>query len=86
MCKRWTNDRFHSTAHLAVNLTDQDRYSTPFFYTPHIDHPIVCLPSCCDPAHPAKYPPTTYGEYRRWWLNNNYQANLDNSVPSIGQS
>jgi isopenicillin N synthase-like dioxygenase len=76
MCKRWTNDRFLSTAHLAVNLTDRDRYSTPFFYTPHIDHPIACLPTCCSPANPAKYPPITYGEYRVWWLNNNYRTKL----------
>lgn len=76
MCKRWTNDRFLSTAHLAVNLTDQDRYSTPFFYTPHIDYPITCLPTCCSAASPAKYPPITYGEYRVWWLNNNYRAKL----------
>jgi isopenicillin N synthase-like dioxygenase len=75
-CKRWTNDRFLSTAHLAVNLTDQHRYSTPFFYTPHIDHPIVCLPTCCSMTNPAKYPPITYGEYRVWWLNNNYRAKL----------
>jgi isopenicillin N synthase-like dioxygenase len=76
MCKRWTNDRFLSTAHLAINLTDQDRYSTPFFYTPHIDYPIACLPTCCSAANPAKYPPITYGEYRVWWLNNNYQTKL----------
>jgi isopenicillin N synthase-like dioxygenase len=76
MCKRWTNDRFLSTAHLAVNLTNQDRYSTPFFYTPHIDYPITCLPTCCSAANPAKYPPITYGEYRVWWLNSNYRAKL----------
>jgi isopenicillin N synthase-like dioxygenase len=76
MCKRWTNDRFLSTAHLAVNLTGQDRYSTPFFYTPHVDYPIACLPTCCSAANPAKYPPITYGEYRVWWLNNNYRAKL----------
>jgi isopenicillin N synthase-like dioxygenase len=76
MCKRWTNDRFLSTAHLAINLTDQDRYSTPFFYTPHIDHPIACLPTCCSAANPPKYPPITYGEYRVWWLDNNYRTRL----------
>jgi 2OG-Fe(II) oxygenase superfamily len=68
ICRRWTNDRFLSTEHLAVNLTHEDRHSTPFFYTPHIDHPIVCLPTCCDAANPPKYPPITYGEYRVWWL------------------
>ncbi len=76
MCRRWTNDRFLSTEHLAVNLTTEHRYSTPFFYTPHIDYPIACLPSCCGPGNPAKYPPITYGEYRVWWLNTNYGAKL----------
>lgn len=77
MCRRWTNDRFLSTEHLAVNLSGRDRYSTPFFYTPRIDHPIVCLPTCCDDRHPAKYPPITYGEYRVWWLDNNYRTKLE---------
>ena len=77
MCRRWTNDRFLSTEHLAVNLSGLDRYSTPFFYTPHIDHPIVCLPTCCSAANPAKYPPTTYGAYRKWWLDNNYRTKLE---------
>jgi isopenicillin N synthase-like dioxygenase len=77
MCKRWTNDRFLSTQHLAINLTDRHRYSTPFFYTPHIDWPIACLPTCHSADNPAKYPPITYGEYRVWWLNANYGAKLD---------
>jgi isopenicillin N synthase-like dioxygenase len=77
MCRRWTNNRFLSTRHLAINLTDQDRYSTPFFYTPHIDWPIECLPTCCGPGNPPRYPPITYGEYRVWWLNTNYGANID---------
>ena len=77
MCRRWTNDRFLSTQHLAVNLTPTHRYSTPFFYTPHIDWPIECLPTCQGPGNPPKYPPTTYGRYRVWWLNTNYGATLE---------
>jgi isopenicillin N synthase-like dioxygenase len=76
MCRRWTNDRFWSTEHLAVNLSGRDRYSTPFFYTPHIDHPIVCLPTCCGEGNPPRYPPITYGEYRLWWLDNNYRTKM----------
>ena len=76
MCRRWTNDRFLSTQHLAINLTEEHRYSTPFFYTPHIDHKIACLPSCVSADNPPRYPPITYGEYRVWWLNTNYGANL----------
>lgn len=77
MLKRWTNDRFLSTQHLAINLTDRHRYSTPFFYTPHIDHPIVCLPTCTGADNPPRYPSITYGEYRVWWLNTNYGAKLN---------
>jgi isopenicillin N synthase-like dioxygenase len=80
MCRRRTNDRLLSTEHLAVNFSQEDHYSTPFFYTPHIDHPIVGLPTCCDAANPPKYPPITYGEYRVWWLNNKYQASLENPI------
>lgn len=82
MCRRWTNDRFLSTQHLAINLTDQHRYSTPFFYTPHIDWPIECLPTCCGPGNPPRYPPITYGGYRVWWLNSNYGAKLDQTKAS----
>jgi isopenicillin N synthase-like dioxygenase len=80
MLKRWTNDRFLSTRHLAINLTERQRYSTPFFYTPHIDHPIACLPTCTSADNPPRYPPITYGEYRVWWLNTNYGAKLTRST------
>ena len=82
MCRRWTNNRFLSTEHLAVNLTSEPRYSTPFFYTPHIDYQIACLPTCCGADNPPHYPPITYGEYRVWFLNTNYGANLDYQQPS----
>jgi hypothetical protein len=42
----------------------------------NVGSPIACLPSCCRAVNPAKYPPFTYGEYRVWWLNNNYRAKL----------
>ncbi|HEY2539324.1 MAG TPA: hypothetical protein VGI28_07485 [Stellaceae bacterium] len=45
--------------------------------TPHIDHPIVCPPTCCDELNPPKYPPITYGEYRSWWLDTNYRTKLE---------
>jgi isopenicillin N synthase-like dioxygenase len=82
MCRRWTNDRFLSTEHLAVNLTGEDRYSTPFFYTPHIDHKIACLPTCCSADNPPRYQAITYGEYRVWFLNTNYGANLSYDQPT----
>jgi len=47
--------------------------------TPVLLHPACRLPdclTCCSAANPAKYPPITYGEYRVWWLNNNYRTKL----------
>jgi hypothetical protein len=41
-----------------------------------VARPIACLPTCCSASNPAKYLPITYGEYRVWWLNNNYRAKL----------
>jgi isopenicillin N synthase-like dioxygenase len=70
--KRWTNDRFLSTAHRVRNEAGRDRYATPFFYGASGDAPIEALPTCVSAARPARYPTTTYGEYQRWFRNRNY--------------
>ncbi|MPY93383.1 MAG: isopenicillin N synthase family oxygenase [Acidimicrobiia bacterium] len=70
--RRWTNDRFLSTAHRVLNASGRDRYAIPFFYDPRVDVPIECLPTCVDAERPCRYEPTTYGEYLRWFMNRNY--------------
>jgi isopenicillin N synthase-like dioxygenase len=60
--RQWSNDRCLSTRHFATNTTDQDRYSVPFFFTPHSDYRMECLPTCCGPENPPKYPPFSYNE------------------------
>jgi isopenicillin N synthase-like dioxygenase len=78
MCKRWTNDRFLSTEHLAINPSpDRHRYAVPFFFAPNIYWPIRCAPTCCDEGNPARYPEVTYEQYRLWFLRNNYHAAAD---------
>jgi isopenicillin N synthase-like dioxygenase len=78
MCKRWTNDRFLSTEHLAINPSaDRHRYAVPFFFAPNIYWPICCIPSCCDAGNPPRYPEVTYEQYRLWFLRNNYHAAAD---------
>jgi isopenicillin N synthase-like dioxygenase len=78
MCKRWTNDRFLSTEHLAINPSpDRHRYAVPFFFAPNIYWPIRCVPTCCDAGNPPRYPEVTYEQYRLWFLRNNYHATAD---------
>jgi len=76
MLKRWTNDRFRSTEHMAVNSSGRERYATPFFFSPDVTYEMSCLPSCQSPDNPPKYEPITYGEYRKWFMDANYRSDL----------
>jgi isopenicillin N synthase-like dioxygenase len=78
MCRRWTNDRFLSTEHFAINPeADRPRYAAPFFFAPNTDVVIRCLETCCGPENPPRYPDVTYEQYRMWFLRNNYHAAAD---------
>jgi isopenicillin N synthase-like dioxygenase len=70
--KRWTNDRFLSTPHRAINTSGRDRYAIPFFFDTHPDTVIECLPTCQSPDNPPKYAPITYDEYALWYATRNY--------------
>ena len=72
MLKRWTNQRFRSTAHRARNTSNVDRYAIPFFFGARDDALIEALPSCVGPGNPARHDPITYGDYQRWFINRNY--------------
>ncbi len=74
MLHRWTNGHYKSTPHRALPPIDQTRYAIPFFYGPHFDTTIECLPTCQGPDNPAQYPPITYGDYMTWWYRSNYDA------------
>ncbi len=60
---RWTNDRFRSTVHRAINLTGRRRYSIPFFFGPDPDAVIEALPGCAGPDRPPLYAPIRAGDY-----------------------
>ena len=65
---QWTNDRWVSTIHRVANpprdaALGAQRTSILFFHQPNEDAVVECLPSCVDADHPARYGPTTSGEY-----------------------
>lgn len=63
LLKQWTNDRFISVKHFANNNTGEtSRYSIPFFFNANPDYKMTCVPSCCGPDNPARYPPISYAE------------------------
>ena len=70
--KRWTNDRFLSTPHRALNVSGLDRYAIPFFFDTHPDTLLECLPTCRSVDNPAKYEPVTYHDYAVWYATRNY--------------
>ncbi|MGD9751956.1 MAG: isopenicillin N synthase family dioxygenase [Acidimicrobiia bacterium] len=70
--RRWTNDRFLSTAHRVRNTAGTDRYAMPFFFGADDDALIEALPTCVSAERPARYEPITNGDYQRWFLNRNY--------------
>lgn len=73
LLRRWTNDRFLSTEHLAINPTpDRHRYAIPYFFAPNTRYPIRTLPSCVSDQMPSRYPDTTYEQIRLWFVGTNY--------------
>ena len=62
LLRQWSNDRFLSTRHFANNDTGRSRYSVPLFLNASGDFPMECLPTCCGPGNPPKYPTVSYNE------------------------
>ena len=68
MLRRWTNHRFLSTPHCAINRNvGRDRYAIPFFFDVNIDFPMGCIATCCGPDNPPRYEPITYAGYMEWF-------------------
>ena len=63
LCERWTNGVFKSTVHRVVTGGERERCSCAFFWEPNFETAVAPLPQCVSEERPAKYPPTTYGEY-----------------------
>jgi isopenicillin N synthase-like dioxygenase len=73
MLRVWSNDRFIATPHRVINAGGQERYAIPFFYFPHPDTRMECLPTCQGPDRPARYAPITVREYSEWFAKENFR-------------
>ena len=80
MMKRWTNGRFKSTPHRALPPVGRRRYAIPFFFGPHFDCVIECLPTCTSPDNPPQFPPITYADWMTYWYDTNYNPKAQKDV------
>jgi isopenicillin N synthase-like dioxygenase len=60
----WSNDRYHAALHRVTASASRDRYSAPFFLNPAYQACYAPLPTTVDAAHPARYRPINWGEFR----------------------
>lgn len=70
--RRWSNDRFRSTTHRAINTTNVDRYAIPYFFDPRVDTVVECLAGCTGPDNPPRHEPIVYGDYLKQFMGDGY--------------
>lgn len=70
--RRWSNDRFRSTVHRAINESGGDRYAIPFFFDPRVDTEVACLAGCTSPENPPRHEPLIYRDYLQSFMEGGY--------------
>lgn len=60
----WSNDRYTAALHRGLVSADAERFSAPFFFNPAYSAVYAPLPSTVDSAHPPRYRPIRWGEFR----------------------
>jgi isopenicillin N synthase-like dioxygenase len=60
----WSNDRYRAALHRVIVNSEKERFSAPFFFNPSYDTDYAPLPALIDGAHPARYRPINWGEFR----------------------
>ena len=73
MLHRWTNGRFLSTPHRAVNPGGGPRYAIPYFYHPNLETSLAPLPGCVSAANPPRFETQTVAEFMAHFRRSNYE-------------
>jgi isopenicillin N synthase-like dioxygenase len=60
----WSNDRYQAALHRVVASDRADRLSAPFFFNPAYATDYAPVPTTVDDAHPPRYRPINWGEFR----------------------
>lgn len=56
---RWSNDKYISNLHRVINISGEERYSIPVFFSGNPDYEVKCLPNCVKAGEAPKWPPIT---------------------------
>ncbi|MCZ6782337.1 MAG: isopenicillin N synthase family oxygenase [Proteobacteria bacterium] len=64
MLQVWSNDRYQAPLHRVVASPSRERFSAPYFFNPAPETLCAPLEALLDEAHPARYTPIHWGEFR----------------------
>ena len=70
--RAWSNNRFRSTQHRALNVSSGSRFAIPFFFDPRPDTMIEPLSGCISNERPLAVKPYRYGEYLQNFMREGY--------------
>lgn len=68
----WTNNTYTSTLHRVINISGQERYSVPFFYSGNHRYQIQCIEECISNDEQALYPPISVEQHYRNMFSKTY--------------
>ena len=60
----WSNDQYRAPLHRVLANEQRERYSAPLFFNPSYETDYAPLASTLDAAHPARYRPIPWAEFR----------------------
>lgn len=94
---RWSNDKYISNLHRVINVSGEERYSIPLFFSGNPDYVVKCLPNCRKEDEEPKWPPITveqairdgysdsYGRAERYKKEAAAKAEGERLVPAMAQ-